>query len=113
MPYFKLSSDGSNQLLDTLKLTLYRLSNDTICQNPFSPTTMFMFSVPSYSCVSYQIISLDSNIYSDIVKDSLNRGTYKLSLNGIISPEIFPSGIYYLKQTIDKVLKKRKFLIIR
>lgn len=111
--WYKLSSDGSIQPLDTLKLKLYRISNDTLYPNSLFSTATFLFSVPSYSHVSFQFTSLDSNIYSDIFKDSLSSGSYKLNIFINAPSEILPSGVYLFKQTIDNVITKRKFLIIR
>lgn len=77
--------------------------------NPFNPTTIIEFSIPTEGFYSLDVFNILGEKVSSLVNGTLNPGIYKAAFNG----KDLSSGIYFYKLYGNKVNLVRKMMLIK
>lgn len=78
--------------------------------NPFNPITSFKFQVPSFKFIKLTVFDVLGREIKILVKDKLNRGTYKIDFDG----SNLSSGIYfYTLEADNKLMDSKKMVLLK
>ncbi|MBS1494633.1 MAG: T9SS type A sorting domain-containing protein [Bacteroidetes bacterium] len=77
--------------------------------NPFNPSTTISFQLPIAGFISLKVFDINGREVSQLVKENLNEGEYKINFNGAA----LPSGVYYYKLTVDNFSEVKKMVLVK
>ena len=77
--------------------------------NPFNPSTMIRYQIPSSARVSIRIYNLLGQELANLVDEQKQPGVYSLEWNA----SNFPSGIYFYQLRAGSIIQTRKMLLIK
>lgn len=83
--------------------------------NPFNPTTMISYSLPSYSYVTLKIYDILGNEIVTMVDEHQLPGLYKIEFNTniISSGKSLVSGVYIYILNAGGIIKSRKMILMK
>ncbi len=77
--------------------------------NPFNPTTMIKYSVPTREFVSLKIYDVLGNEIADLVNENKEAGNYEVSFDA----SNYPSGLYIYSITAGSFNQVRKMMLLK
>lgn len=77
--------------------------------NPFNPSTLIKFSVPSKQHVKLEVFNVLGEIISTLLNDEVNEGENEVVFNG----NNLASGIYIYKLTTDRSTLSKKVILLK
>ncbi len=90
----------------------YRLSQN--CPNPFNPTTMIEYNVPTRSHVAIEIFNLLGQRVATIVDEMKDAGRYRAVWDGTdAAGETISTGVYFYRLRANDFVATRKMLLVK
>ena len=77
--------------------------------NPFNPTTMMTYDVPSDMNVSIGVYDVRGRLVHELVNDMREQGRYDVIWNA----ENQSSGVYFMKLVAGNTMKTQKMVLIK
>ena len=77
--------------------------------NPFNPTTMLRYSVPSDMNVSLSIYDMRGRLVNELVNDMREQGSYQVTWNA----DQHASGVYMIKLTAGSTVQMQKIMLVK
>lgn len=87
--------------------TVYNLFNNY--PNPFNPSTMIRFSLPSRNFVSLKVYDLSGRLINTLVNFTMEAGTYNIKFDGAN----LASGIYFYRLETPSYTNVKKMILIK
>jgi len=77
--------------------------------NPFNPSTVIKFSIPTRQFVSLNIYNILGQKMAKVINKEMNAGNYKINFNA----ENLPSGLYIYRLTAGKFVAAKKMMLLK
>jgi pectate lyase len=107
-----MANAGNTGFVDKVKETQGTISGFSLCQNrpnPFNPTTMISFDLPSKSSVLLKVFDLLGREVATIVSEHLTAGYHSRQWNA----DGLPSGIYFYRLQAGTFTQTKKLVLLR
>ncbi len=104
--------DGKFEYSDVVEVIVESIKDFSLDQNfpnPFNPTTMIKYSVPTKEFVTLKIYDVLGNEVADLVKENKEAGSYEVSFNA----SNYPSGLYIYSITAGSFNQVRKMMLVK
>ncbi len=108
----QIDFDGKFEYSDVVEVNVESIKDFSLDQNfpnPFNPSTMIKYSIPTKEFVSLKIYDILGNEVVDLVNENKEAGNYEVSFDA----SNYPSGLYIYSISAGSFNQVRKMMLVK